>query len=376
MICPQCHTQIDDDTVTCPHCHAQIGDGGGAPRLIFCEGCGARLATHDRTCPKCGRPAPGILSTGASASDLAAGKTASFPRLTQAMIDADLAHTETVSARSVLNDSFDPSATNVLDRSELEARSSGKMAARKKPASDVDPYHSRKRPWKAIVAIIALLAIVGGGTLFVRFDPMGVMPGFYAWIQTSAREMFPSRAGMGDGGIADALREDEEGEDASSGLPGQDSLSDQALSDSAAFLQLTQAYESIVAINEGDRFADAIDSFNASYLSSNREARELASAGAFALRDELQTIQDNLDSMKLAEGSAYEEDRANVRELAGYMYERVDAICASWEVSLSYPDGERMADHQDEILAPMREAGNTALDKFYEHLSSAKPKER
>lgn len=37
------------------------------------------------------------------------------------------------------------------------------------------------------------------------------------------------------------------------------------------------------------------------------------------------------------------------------MYNRVDVLCKSWDVSLAVPQGERPADHQDEILAPLRE---------------------
>lgn len=368
MICPHCLETIEDDATVCPRCHARVDAGETRPKLVFCEGCGARLSPHDRTCPKCGRPAPGILSTAASASDLAAGKTASFPRLTQAAIESELPHAEPVTARSVLNDSLDPSATNVLDRSALEER-----AGRKRGSRDIDPYHVRKRPVKAILITLLCLAVVGGGAAFVALDPLGVMPGVYAWVEQSAREMFPSREGMAP---ANDAGEGSEDGDTGGGDAASEPLQDEALSDAAAFEQLTQAYDAIVAINRGERFSDAIDSFNASYLSSSYAAREQASSGAFALRDELQGIMDELDSMKLVDGSAYTEDRDNVRQLAEWMYERIDAICASWEVSLGYPDGERMSQHQDEILKPMRAAGNTARDNYYAHVSEWKPEEK
>lgn len=366
MICPHCLETIEDDATVCPHCHARVDAGESKPRLVFCEGCGARLSPHDRTCPKCGRPAPGILSTVASASDLAAGKTASFPRLTQAAIDSELPHAEPVTARSVLNDSLDPSATNVLDRGMLDERAGG---VRGRP--DIDPYHVRKRPVKAVAAALVCLALVCGGAAFVVLDPLGVMPSLYGWVEQSAREMFPSREGMGA-----AAADDGDGEQDASADDAMEPLQDETLSDSAAFEQLSQAYDSIVAINDGDRFSEAIDSFNASYLSSSYAAREQASSDAFALRDELQAIMDDLDDMKLVDGSAYAEDRENVRQLAEWMYERVDAICSSWEVSLGYPDGERMSQHQDEILKPMRAAGNTARDSYYEHVSEWEPEEK
>ena len=94
---------------------------------------------ESRTCPKCGRPAPGILSTKSSSSDLAAGKTASFPRLTQSMIESEMPSPLFVpTAAQVLSDSMDPSATNVLRASDIEAAAAS-------PSSDVDPYHKPKK---------------------------------------------------------------------------------------------------------------------------------------------------------------------------------------------------------------------------------------
>lgn len=374
MICPHCFETIDDDVTVCPHCHASVDGETPHPRLVFCEGCGARLSPHDRTCPKCGRPAPGILSTAASASDLAAGKTASFPRLTQAAIETELPHPEPVTAQSVLEDSLDASATSVLDRSELEERAGGS----KKRKREIDPYHERKRPIKAIIIAVVVLVLVGCGAAFVTLDPLGVMPGFYAYVQQSAQEMFPSREGMGTTTPDDATND----ADASDNTDGDDSsddtepLQDEALSDDAAYEQLTKAYNTIVDINGGERFQDAIDSFNGSYLLSSYSARKQASLGAYALRDELATLVDDLDNMKLADGSAYTEDREHVKQLAEWMYERINVICESWDISLSYSDGENLSSHQNEILKPMRAAGNTARDNYYDHVYDWEPVEK
>ncbi len=371
MICPHCFETIDDDVTVCPHCHASVDGETPHPQLVFCEGCGARLSPHDRTCPKCGRPAPGILSTAASASDLAAGKTASFPRLTQAAIETELPHPEPVTAQSVLEDSLDASATSVLDRSELEERAGGS----KKGNREIDPYHERKRPIKAIVIAVVALVLVGGGAAFVALDPLGVMPGFYAYVEQSAQEMFPTREGMGTTTPNDATNNADATDAKDGNVSGDDAktLQDEALSDDAAYEQLTKAYNTIVDINGGERFQDAIDSFNNSYLLSNYSARKQASLGAYALRDELASLVDDLDNMKLADGSSYTEDREHVKQLAEWMYERIKAICDSWDVALEYSDGERMSDHQDEILKPMRAAGNTARDNYYDHIYDWKP---
>ena len=108
MICPHCLKTIEDGASFCPYCNAYVGPGDGPEHteFVFCEGCGARLSPHDRTCPKCGRPAPGILSEDAAASDLAAGRTAGFPRLTQEQIDTEVPHAP-ASAAAVLSDAAD-----------------------------------------------------------------------------------------------------------------------------------------------------------------------------------------------------------------------------------------------------------------------------
>ncbi len=46
------------------------------------------------------------------------------------------------------------------------------------------------------------------------------------------------------------------------------------------------------------------------------------------------------------------------------MYERVDVICQSWDISLAIPDGESMSSHQSEILAPIAQGGNSALNQY------------
>ena len=63
-------------------------------------------------------------------------------------------------------------------------------------------------------------------------------------------------------------------------------------------------------------------------------------------------------------------------QLAQWMRGRVDQICASWEVSLSVPDGESLKPYQDEILAPMRRAGSSDLDNFDAHFLEWEPERK
>ena len=355
MICPHCLETIDDGSYVCPKCGGYTGAGSHSD-FIFCEGCGARLSPHDRTCPKCGRPAPGILSTSASASDLAAGKTASFPKLTSEMIETERAQ---ASAQSVLSDSLDPSATNILNTG---------------TAPQEDPFHRKRKVPRGIIAAVVTVLVIGAAAFCVVEDPFGVMPGFYSWLREAASEAFPSRQ------IAESAQDDEgdanatdEGADTTDG---ESVLSDAELGDDEAFTRLNGLYERIIAFTDEDQLGMVIDDFNGAYLLADKSVREDTASGAYALRDRVQAVIDELEGLKLTSSSVYEEDREHLIQLATWMYERVDVICQSWDISLAVPEGESMTAHQTEILQPLREAGSSARESFDANVSSWRPRQK
>ena len=150
-------------------------------RSSSAEGCGARLSVQEPVCPKCGRPAPAILSSESSASDLAAGKTASFPKISQSAIETELPRVSSaVNARSVLDDALDPSVTHVLNASDLAA--SAKASSSRAP-----------RVRKGVVAAVALVIAAVAVVAFFVLDPLHVTPGLVDSIRESAEDMFPSR---------------------------------------------------------------------------------------------------------------------------------------------------------------------------------------
>lgn len=359
MICPQCHRTVPDDAAVCPHCSAYLGESAphASQEFIFCEGCGARLSPKDRSCPKCGRPAPGILSTEASAADLAAGKTASFPKLTD---DDVRGHASGPSAAEVLDVSLDPSATNVLSASDLRLADRGEGP---------DPYHRKKRPVGKVLAAVLALALVGGAAYFVAMDPLGVMPAFYAEVSRQAAEMFPSRQGAAVSDGADAGDADASGD-------GVEVVDTTVLSGEAAFDTLTSLYEQIGDYQ--DPLSDVIDDYNSGFLLSDLEARRAASESAYTLRDQVQATLDAIDAVRLEQDSPYAEDLEHIRQLATWMYNRVDVLCDSWDISLGYPDGERLSQHQSEISKPLRDqldatGHNENLTLFEENYADWRP---
>lgn len=375
MICPHCLRTIDDGTTFCPYCHGYVGMTGPSPResFIFCEGCGAKLSPHDRVCPKCGRPAPGILSTKSASPDLAAGKTASFPRLTRDQLklkDPELSH-DALSASRVAVDSVDPFATTVLRGEDLEAasRRAERPAA---PAPDgSDPYHKpRNRFIRPLLTVILLAALAEGGYWFVTHDPLGVMPSIEAYVREQAREMFPSRVAQGSTASADvadaAAREAEKAKQAQSSV---------VLTDAQAYQRLTAAYKSIV--QEHDGLSDIIDAYNASFLASDLTERKEAAQAAYTARDAIDTTVSELSSLKLADGSAYTTEVQNLIQLAQWVRVRVDMYCASWDISLSYTDrSDPPSSHQREILQPLYdrdEQDSAARDDYFAHVAEYEP---
>ena len=340
--------------------------------IVFCEGCGARLDPHDRVCPKCGRPAPGILSPQSAASDLAAGKTASFPRLTPEAI----ADVKTPSAPQILTESFDPEATNVLDAdllAQADAGSRNEARAKKKVSSGSgDIYHKPRRG--RLVAAILVLCLIAGGAWFVLSDPLDVMPGVYDRFDKAASDMFPSRQ------VSEQPATPANGEDSKESDDG--SISDSTVSEDEAYQRLSALYGRILDFQ--DELGPVIDDFNGWFKAPDLTQRQDASKSAFTMRDNVQKVIDELDGLKLSGGSAYTEDVDHLRQLAGWMYNRVDVLCRSWDISLKYTsetDDQKPYRHEDEILAPLREIemqNGKAVDviQFESHIYEWQPQKK
>lgn len=380
MNCPRCNTEVPDGSGSCPSCGYDLAPSG---EFIFCEGCGARLMTGERTCPKCGRPAPGILSAKSASADLAAGKTASFPRLTPGM----MGDTGAVrSAPELVSSSLDPQVTGVLDADALAAaeadagareRSSrrGRRPQAEPAASESagvplseDAYRRRRR-WPLVAAALLVVAL-GVGGWFVAADPLGVMPGFYRSFSEAAGDMFPSRQ------LPEANAAQQDGSTDAADDASETPVSDETLSDDQAYQQLSAAWTDIVA--QHDALSDIIADYNSGFMASSLDTRTSCSKSAYAARDALDAVIARLQDMKLAEDSAYAEDVTRLTQLAQWVRTRVDIYCASWDISLSYTGSERPSAHESEILAPLRERASEddqARENYFANVEAWKPQQ-
>ena len=346
--------------------------------FIFCEGCGARLDSSDRVCPKCGRPAPGILSISSSSSDLAAGRTASFPRLT----DKDVSGASSPSAPELITRSLDPMSTGVLSSDELSAagieqpsRAEDKSAAERmrekqlqhdsargkssRNGLPIDDY-SRPRKFRWLVPVVVLL-LAPGSVWFVTKDPLGVMPGFYDSFSDAAGKMFPSRQlpeKSHQGGSVPTKPQESDSES-----PNQD-----------IFSQLDALYQ--VIVQQHDALDRIIADYNTGFESPSLETRQRCSRSAYEARDSLDSCLKELDGLRLPADSPYVQDVENLKTLAGFVRTRVDMYCASWDISLTFTGSDRPVNHEREILAPLRDRkaqDAQAASDFYEHVEAWKP---
>ena len=336
----------------------------GIDEFIFCEGCGARLQASDRTCPKCGRPAPGILSTSSASSDLAAGRTASFPRLTGA--DFSAAQRKEPSAPQIIASTLDPHETTVIDAGLIEAAAEGaagraqeegkgKRASSKRRAGrgeDGDSFpteddFNRPRRGRWVLPVLAV-CLVAACAWFVVADPLGVMPGLYERFAAAAAEAFPSR--YADVESSSDEDDEEETETAEAGVE----IVEATLSDAEAYARLTALYEQIVAFQ--DDIVPVVKDYNGSYIASDYSKRVAASESAYALREEVQAVLDELEALNLSDDSVYLEDVEHLIQLATWMYNRVNVLCESWDISLALDEDESAADHRSEIVAPLLSA--------------------
>ncbi len=194
---------------------------------------------------------------------------------------------------------------------------------------------------------------------------MGVMPGFYDQFGRAAKTTFPTRQ-KGEATEKDSKQED------SSEVVQEETVSPMTSSTPGSMVCTRPSCRTATM----DQIGEVIDSFNNGYLRTPLSTRQELSQSAYALRDQIKKTQDELNNLKVQDDTVYADDIAHLKQLAQWMYERVDVICQSWDISLSIPDGESLSARQSEILAPIAQGGNSALNQYDANVSAWKPQQR
>ena len=192
----------------------------------------------------------------------------------------------------------------------------------------------------------------------------------YESCRRAAQETFPSRQ-LAEAGSAsqDAPADDGGGAAAEPAV-------DEPLTDDEVYDFIYAAYQQVVSYDSEEAIGQVIDAFNSYYLEPDLSVRRSESQTAYQLRDAIQQTIDDIDALEAPEDTVYVEDIQHVRQLAEWMYGRVDQICQSWDVSLAIPEGESTLAQQDEILAPMRRAGTSDLENYDANVDAWEPQRK
>lgn len=366
-ICSNCKTELRDEDVVCPVCNTYTGCTTAENNIVFCEGCGARIKPGDRLCPKCGRPAPSILSTQSAAKDLAYGNTSNF----RAITDEDL---EFAAKRQHLcnlpSPKFDPDATNILtplgDSVSVKHEAEDSVRFTRSMQEQDELCHKKKKKCTSRLVVLVLLGLlVSCCVYFVTQDPLGVMPGFWEQLQQSAQEVFPQR-------------EDNPSSQAGAGL-GTPVDENRVLTNEEVFIKLDSIYQRIAGFK--DSYGEIITLYNGYYIAYDKDKRLESAGPAYALRDLCDATVEELESLNLPTDCVYLDDIDHLIQLSKWMRGMADTICQSWDISLSFEEGVSLAEHTSEITQPLRDC----LDEygqdqnrlqFNEHILSWAPVEK
>ena len=340
-ICSNCNAELNDDEVVCPVCKTYTGYTTVENNIVFCEGCGARIKPGDRLCPKCGRPAPTILSTQSAAKDLASGNTSNFRAITNE--DLELA-AKRQHLCNLPSPTLDPNATNILTplgdsvSPKTEAADNVRFT-RSMQEQDELCHKKKKKRTSRLIAIFVVGFLVGCGIYFVTQDPLGVMPGFWDQLQQQAQEVFPQRDDNPSSQAGAAL-----------GTPVDE---DRILTNDEVFVKLDAIYQRIVGFKES--YGEVITLYNGYYIAYDKDKRMESAAPAYALRDLCDTTVEELSTLNLPQDCVYGDDIEHLISLASWMRGMADTMCQSWDISLSFDEGVSLSEHTSEITQPLRD---------------------
>ncbi len=207
---------------------------------------------------------------------------------------------------------------------------------------------------KGALIVVAILIVVA--LVIVVLKP---------WTQTSTSQTATSTATSATSGASTAASSATDTRTAS------DTIADQT--DVSAFDSLMAAYNKLSGFDQ--RIRDCAATYDTAYNTSNRTTRTAKAAVCDALKAEIQTSIDEVESLGIGTASAIYDDYQNVSRLQNDLLQRVSVLCEGFRISLQY---DNPSSHTSEITAPvLADNDSSGVNKykkdFDETYASSKP---
>lgn len=355
MICPNCGAQVSDEALRCPACHADLGKTMVIPKLEgrWCENCGALIPQGADTCPGCGFPAPQppahmvgrearkalSVSTVYMAPSASARKAGEDAGPSQAPAPAagtssdgpvPVSPTGARHALPLMGEESSPEDTHAIVRIESAIPSEPVPG---QPESERD-HGPRLRTF--LVALVAAVAVVGGGALLIThpWNPSASDP-------RAKTEADTSMAGFP--GVVETLNGQDE-------TKSPDSSEEIQSGDQITYQKLQDVYAQLGKIN--DRATACEEAYLSTAASADEAARASAKAEADQVSLDLSNLISSIGDIDVTSGT-YAQEAQDMTTLGNYLRNRTDAIDTAWDEALKVTDP---ASQEERVLAYLTES--------------------
>lgn len=320
MICPNCGSNVPDDSRRCPACHADLTRSvvASRPQGTWCPRCGALVPDGEEACPNCGTPVPGDDA----AEEAKDEGRACVPPIPQGEDDAD--------------GPSEAEETHAMPRIESAIPSEG----------EDDEVGRRDRFPRARVLTVALGAAV---VMIVGLALVITHP----WNPDALDDRAKTDADTSMAGYPGYV----------SALQGQDNASDSSDSaiQSGDDASLSKLHDIWKQMGELEAKADASqEDYDKYYLTGTADQRSEGKVSAEQLSYDISNLISSIDDVDVTSGT-YADTADNLRTLGNWLRNRIDFLKAGWQKDASY---DQPQDHEDELSSYSTSSGTTLGESY------------
>ena len=149
------------------------------------------------------------------------------------------------------------------------------------------------------------------------------------------------------------------------------------MTDERVFQILSSSYNKIRSVN--DSLGTIIDDYEYGFIANDKSVRQDKSSSAYAARDALDQVVDEIGQLDLDEDSVYYEDAQRLIQLAGWARTRVDVYVPHGDTPLAVPErGEALCPSvgYSASLRDRTQEDSEARDSYYANVVQWKPVEK